>query len=66
MGSKPPSRSTFPRQPAGEEALVALPEGAAAESAVLDWRVALAEYLRALAELGEPPAPEAAERERTR
>jgi hypothetical protein len=62
MGSRLSPRSTFARQPDGAAAPVAWPEGAAAESALLDWRVALAEYLRALAELGGPPA--AAQRER--
>jgi hypothetical protein len=65
MDSKLPSRGTIPPDAAGDGALVSEGE-ASAEGVVVDWRLALAQYLQALQELGDQPAPAASERERPR
>jgi hypothetical protein len=50
MDPRPRPRATIAPQAAGRDAPVALPEG---EGAVGDWRRALADYLKALQELGD-------------
>jgi hypothetical protein len=63
MGSKLPPRPKVPPPAASDGDRVVLPEvGAASQGAVVDWRTALADYLKALKDLGDKAAQDARER----